>query len=57
MLKGIEKIHLEPGESKTVTFTLRRPDLGFWGIDRKWVTEPGMFGVMAGDRTAEFELK
>jgi beta-glucosidase len=54
MLKGVDKIHLEAGESKTVTFKLPAKDLGFWDTDMKYVVEPGEFKVMIGDLMASF---
>jgi beta-glucosidase len=44
-LKGFEKVSLAPGESKVVTFTLRRADLGFVGRDDRWTVEPGAFDL------------
>jgi len=62
-LKRFERIALEPGETKTVTFTLTSDDLRFWGLDDAWTVEPGWFTVMVGGssadaatRTARFEL-
>lgn len=42
------KIELNPGETKTVTFTINKTDLAFVGLDEKWVTEPGKFDLMVG---------
>jgi beta-glucosidase len=39
-LKGFQKILLQPGESRTVTFTLARKELAFWNIDMDRVVEP-----------------
>ncbi|MBR0551039.1 glycoside hydrolase family 3 N-terminal domain-containing protein [Stakelama marina] len=44
-LKGFQKIALAPGESKQVSFTLRRHDLQFIGQDMKPTVEPGAFDV------------
>ena len=44
-LKGIERVTLEPGESKRVRFTLDRHDLEFVGSDSRPVAEPGMFDI------------
>jgi beta-glucosidase len=44
-LKAFRKIALAPGQSETVTFTLRPADLQFVGRDNKWVVEPGTFDV------------
>ncbi|MBX5477516.1 MAG: glycoside hydrolase family 3 C-terminal domain-containing protein [Pyrinomonas methylaliphatogenes] len=56
-LKRFAKIHLEPGQSKTLTFRLRRDDLAFIGLDGKPVVEPGDFEVMVGGLTGKFTLE
>lgn len=48
-LKGFEKIYLEPGEEKTITFRLSRQELGFWGADKIFRAEPGEFDVYVGN--------
>ena len=40
-LKGFQRITLQPGESKTVTFTLGWEQLKFWKTGVGWVVEPG----------------
>ncbi|MFN3405998.1 MAG: glycoside hydrolase family 3 N-terminal domain-containing protein [Cytophagaceae bacterium] len=47
-LRRFQKIHLKPGETKTVEFELSTDDLGFIGQDLKKITEPGEFEVMIG---------
>ncbi|MBT0730721.1 beta-glucosidase BglX [Rosenbergiella nectarea] len=47
-LKAFQKVQLQPGESKKVTFTLSKNDLGFWNQQMKWEVEPGEFVVMIG---------
>ena len=42
-LRGFERIHLKPGETKTVTFTLTRDDLALWDRQMHFVVEPGKF--------------
>lgn len=44
-LKDFRKITLKPGESQTVSFTLRPEQLAFTGIDGKRIAEPGEFNV------------
>src|SRR5207302_6444002 len=44
-LKGFKKIELQPGESRTISFTLTPDDLKFVGLDNKWVVEPGEFRI------------
>ena len=47
-LRGFERIHLKPGETKTVTFALDRDDLALWNRQLRFVVEPGKFKVMIG---------
>ncbi len=47
-LKGFEKIWLEPGESKKVSFTIEPELLAFYDIDYNWIVEPGDFTIMVG---------
>ena len=48
-LKAFEKIHLEPGETKTVLFTLGSDALRFFDPDRNtWIVEPGEFAIIVG---------
>ena len=46
-LAGFERVHLQPGETKQVTFHLDRKQLELLNADMKWVVEPGEFVVMA----------
>ncbi len=52
-LKGFQKITLDAGQSKTVEFTLSKDDLGFYGLDGKWVVEPGDFKVFVGGNSRD----
>ncbi|MFC6999144.1 glycoside hydrolase family 3 N-terminal domain-containing protein [Rufibacter roseus] len=47
-LRGFERVHLKPGESKEVTFTLVPDDLKLWNREMKHVVEPGEFAIMVG---------
>lgn len=47
-LKGFERIALEPGQTKTVTFAVDPAQLGFYNNDLEYVVEPGEFDVMVG---------
>src|SRR5215813_881778 len=44
-LKGFRRVHLEPGASQKVGFTLGREELKFWNIDMKDVVEPAALTV------------
>jgi beta-glucosidase len=52
-LKGFQKISLNPGEKKQVTFELTPKDLEFYGATGKWRTEPGEYKVWVGTNSAE----
>lgn len=52
-LKGFEKLHLAPGETRTVKFTLTDKDLSFWNADMKFVFEPGDFKAMLGGNSRD----
>jgi beta-glucosidase len=56
-LKGFDKINLQPGESKTVEFSLTKKELSFVNHDSKTISEPGDFVVKVGDQKAAFTLK
>jgi beta-glucosidase len=56
-LRAFQKIELQPGESKTVTFTIDKNDLAFINAQLKPVTEPGDFEVMIGDKKAGFKYQ
>ena len=47
-LAGFERVHLQPGETKEVKFTIDRKHLELLDADMEWVVEPGEFVVMAG---------
>jgi beta-glucosidase len=47
-LRGFQRISLNPGETKTVEFTLGPNELSYLNRDMKRVVEPGAFEVMAG---------
>jgi len=60
-LKGFDKVHIEPGQRKTVRFTLRAPDLAYHDDEGKPVIEPGAFqafvgGSSAADLKGEFRI-
>ncbi|MDH5794882.1 MAG: glycoside hydrolase family 3 C-terminal domain-containing protein, partial [Candidatus Bathyarchaeota archaeon] len=55
-LKGFKRVTLKPGESRTVTFTLKAEDLGVFQDDGRFVTEPGTFQVMIGGLESGFEV-
>ncbi|MCU4163022.1 beta-glucosidase BglX [Carboxylicivirga caseinilyticus] len=52
-LKGFNKIELDAGESKEVTFTLGKDELGYFHPNGTYVIEKGSFKVMVGSNSAE----
>ena len=56
-LRRFAKVNLQPNQSHTLTFKLRREDLSFIGADNKPVVEPGEFEVKVGDLTQRFTLR
>ena len=48
-LRGFERVTLEPGQKKTVSFTLDKSDVGFYDNAGKYIVEPGQIDVYAGD--------
>lgn len=55
-LAGFERIHLKPGETKEVVFTLDRKHLELLNADMKWTVESGEFAVMAGASSEDIRL-
>lgn len=56
-LKRFTKIELQASESKKITFSITKSDLGFVGNDNKWITEPGSFTLMIQDLKSSFTYK
>lgn len=52
-LRSFNKVELQPGETKTVTFELKADDLAFVGWDGKWRLEEGDFKLMVADQSAD----
>ena len=48
-LKGFQLVDLEPGETKTVQFTINEKLLEFYNASNQWATEPGEFNVFIGN--------
>ena len=55
-LRGFERIHLKPGETKTVSLTLKPEDLALWDRQMHFVVEPGKFKVMIGSGSEDIRL-
>ena len=55
-LVGFDRIHLNPGETKELTFTIEPRDLQLLNSDNHWVVEPGDFKVMIGASSEDIRL-
>ena len=61
-LKGFQRVEIQPGQSREVTFTLKPSDLAFYTAAGKWEAEAGAFEVFVGGNSrdvkkAAFSLK
>lgn len=57
ILRGFDRIHLKPNETKTVKFTLHPEDLEILDINMNWTVEPGDFEVLIGSSSEDIKLK
>lgn len=55
-LRGFERVPLEPGEQKTVSFILNKHDFSLLNRDMQRVVEPGWFKIMAGASSEDIKL-
>ncbi|WP_282085718.1 beta-glucosidase BglX [Aquimarina algiphila] len=59
-LMRFKKVELEPGTSKIIDFVFTKDDISFYGLDKKWITEPGKFKLWVAqhalDNTHELEF-
>ena len=56
-VRRFAKVHLEPGQTKTLSFSLNRNDLTFIGANNRPVVEPGDFTVLVGGLSEKFTLR
>ncbi|MCX7710415.1 MAG: glycoside hydrolase family 3 C-terminal domain-containing protein [Clostridia bacterium] len=57
-LKGFDKVGLEPGEEKTVTFELGKRAFAYYNVDLKdWTVESGAFDILVGKSSKDIQLK
>ena len=61
-LKGFSRIHLKPGETRTVTFLVPQEQIAVWNAEKTWAVEAGGYTVWVGGSSqaslsAKFELK
>ncbi len=57
VLRGFERVTLQPGETKQVTFRLTPQDLALWDINNRFRVEPGSFEVQVGTSSQDIRLK
>jgi beta-glucosidase len=56
-LRGFERLTLDPGETRTVQFTLRPDHMALLDKNNRWTVEPGEFEVMIGSSSVDIKLK
>jgi beta-glucosidase len=57
-LKGFRKLHLEPGQSEKVSFTVDKEALSFFDPEKNaWRAEPGEFEALVGASSRDIRLK
>ena len=57
-LKGFDKVNLQPGETKTVTFTLGKRAFAYWNTQvHDWHVESGEFRILVGKSSREIQLE
>ena len=54
-LKGFQRIHLQPGETRSVALPITPDRLALWDIDMRLVVEPGEFAIMTGPNSVELQ--
>jgi beta-glucosidase len=54
-LKRFQRLTLQPGERRTITFELTPDDLALWNPEMKHVVEPGTFTISAGPNSVELK--
>jgi len=60
-LKAFQRVHLAPGQTQQISFTLTDRQLGYYGLNGRWRVDPGTFTLWVGNSStatlsAEFEL-
>ena len=56
-LEGFQRVHLQPGEERELTFSLSREQLQMLDRDMHWVVEPGAFRIMIGASSKDIRLR
>ena len=56
-LKGFERVSLQPGESRTVSFDITPDLLAFYDVEMNFTVEPGEFDIMVGNSSRDEDLQ
>lgn len=56
-LAGFKRVHLNPGETKQLTFYLDTKQLGYYDEEMEFVVEPGQLDLMVGTSSADLPLR
>lgn len=56
-LKGFEKVMLQPGETKTISFSIDKEKLAFYNDKLERITQPGEFKLMIGSASDDIRLE
>jgi beta-glucosidase len=57
-LKRFQRVELQPGETRTVSFRIAVADLSYWSPETKaWVADPGTFEVQVGSSSRDIKLR
>lgn len=56
-LRGFARVALQPGETRTVTFTLSADQFALWSHDREWLIEPGTIALMIGTASDDIRAR
>ena len=53
-LKAFEKIKLDPGESKKISFTIPYQELGYYNNEMEYIVEEGTFEIFIGKNSEDY---
>ena len=56
-LRGFRRIHLQPGQTRELSFVIEREQLSFFNERLQWAAEPGDFDLMIGASSADIRLR
>jgi len=56
-LKGFQRVALQPGEQRQLTFTVEPDALRMLDANMKWIVEPGVFRILVGASSKDIRLR